>query len=54
MFREVKEVPKWKVTPMEKELENIEFELEGQESDSTKEVQSEEEEPHTLVLMRSS
>ena len=29
VFREVKEVPRQVVTPMEKELEKIEFELEG-------------------------
>ena len=54
VFREVKEVSRQEVTPMEKELEKIEFELEGEEFDSTEEVESEEEEPHTLVLRRSS
>ena len=39
VFREVKEVPIQEVTPMEKELEKIEFELEGEESDSTEEVE---------------
>ena len=39
MFREVKEVPRQEVTPMEKEPEKIEFELEGEESDSTEEVE---------------
>ena len=39
---------------MEKKLEKIEFELEGEESDSTKEVESEEEEPQTLFFRRSS
>ena len=47
-FREVKELPRKEVTPMEKELEKIEFELEGEESDSI------EEEPHTPVSRRSS
>ena len=42
VFREVKEVPRQKVTPMEKEPEKIEFELEGEESDSIEEVESEE------------
>ena len=34
MFREVKEVPIQEVNPMEKELEKIEFKLEGEEYDS--------------------
>ena len=42
------------MTPMEKEPEKIELELEGEESDSIEEAKSEEEEPHTLVLRRSS
>ena len=54
MFREVKEVPRQEVTPMEKEPEKIEFELEGEESDSMEEFELEEEEPHTLVFRRSS
>ena len=55
VFKEVKEVPKQEVTPMEKEPEKIEFELEGEESNSMEEVESEEEEePHTPVLRRSS
>ena len=54
MFREVKEFPRQEVNPMEKKPEKIEFELEGEESDSTEEVESEEEEPHTLVSRRSS
>ena len=37
MFREVKEVPRKEVTPMEKEPEKIEFGLEGEESESTEE-----------------
>ena len=42
------------VIPMEKEPEKIDFELKDEESDSTKEVESkEEEEPHTTVLRRS-
>ena len=39
---------------MEKELEKIEFDLEGEEFDSTEEAESKEEEPHTPVLRRSS
>ena len=39
VFREFKEVPKQEVTPTEKELEKIEFELEGEESDSTEEAE---------------
>ena len=39
---------------MEKEPEKIEFKLEGEEFDSIEEVESEEEEPHTPVLRRSS
>ena len=35
---------------MEKEPKKIDFELEGEESDSTEEVESEEEELHTPVL----
>ena len=38
---------------MEKEPEKIEFELEGEESDSTEEVESEEE-PRKSVFRRSS
>ena len=34
VFREVKEVPRQEVNPMEKEPEKIEFKLEGEESDS--------------------
>ena len=55
VYKEVKNVSRQEVTPMEKELEKIEFELEGEESDSTEEVElEEEEEPHTPVLRRSS
>ena len=35
MFREVKVVQREEVTSMEKELEKIEFELEGEEADLT-------------------
>ena len=43
VFREVKEVPIQEVTPMEKEAEKVEFELEGEESKSTEEAELEEE-----------
>ena len=39
---------------MEKKPEKIEFELEGEESDSIEEAELEEEEHNTLVLRRSS
>ena len=42
VFREVKEVPKQEVTPMENEQKKIEFELESEEFDSTEEVELEE------------
>ena len=54
MFREVKEVPRKEVNPMEKEPEKIEFKLEGEKYDSMEEVESKEDEPHTPVLRRSS
>ena len=49
VFREVKKVPRKEVTPIEKEPQNIDFELEGEESDLIED--DEEEETHTLVLM---
>ena len=51
MFREVKDVVKHEFIP--KEPENIEFELNEYESDSTIEEDSEEEEPQTPTLRRS-
>ena len=39
---------------MKKESSKIEFGLEGEEYDSTEEVEYEEEEPHTPILRRSS
>ena len=54
MFTKVKQIPIHEVNPMEKELDKIEFGLEGEESNSTEEAESEEEEHHTLVLRRSS
>jgi hypothetical protein len=53
VFREMKDVVKQEVIPSKEELEKIEFDLKDDESDSTKEHESEEEDPHTLVLRRS-
>jgi hypothetical protein len=53
VFREIKDVFKQEVLPREEEPEKIEFELKDDESDSTKEHESKEEDPHTLVLRRS-
>jgi hypothetical protein len=53
MFREMKAVVKLEVLPSKEELENIEFDLKDDESDSTEEQESEEEYPHTPVLRRS-
>ena len=36
IFRDLKYVPKYEVQPREEELDIMEFELEGEESDSTK------------------
>jgi hypothetical protein len=52
VFREMKDV-KHEVLPSKEELEKIEFDLKDDESDSTKEHESEEEDPHTPVLRRS-
>ena len=54
VFWEVKEVPRQEVNPMEKEPKKIEFKFEGEESDSIEYIESEEEEPHTPILRRSS
>ena len=51
MFREVKCVSKHEFLP--KEPEKIEFELKEEESDSKLEEESEDEEPQTLVVRRS-
>eukprot|EP00253_Pinus_taeda_P035609 PITA_35609 len=51
VFREVKDVIKHEVQP--KELENIEFELKEEESNSRIEEESEDEEPQTPVVRRS-
>ena len=42
VFKQVKEVPIQEVNPIEKEPNKIQFELEGEESDSTEEVELEE------------
>ena len=51
VFREVKDVVKHEILP--KEPEKIEFELEEDESHSTREEDSEEEEPQTPTVRRS-
>jgi hypothetical protein len=53
VFREMKDVVKQEVLPTKEELETIEFDLKDDESDSTKEQESEQEDPHTPVLRRS-
>jgi hypothetical protein len=52
VFREMKDVVKQGVLPSKEEPEKIEFDLKDDEADSTKEHESEEEDPHTLVLRR--
>jgi hypothetical protein len=52
VFREMKDVVKQEVLPSKEEPEKIEFDLKDDESDSTEEHESEEEDPHTLVLRR--
>jgi hypothetical protein len=49
----MKDVVKQEVLPSKEELEKIEFESKDDESDSTKEHELEEEDPHTPVLRRS-
>ena len=53
VFREVKNVPKQEFLQRKEELEKIEFELDNEKSELTKEDESKEEEPHTPVLRRS-
>jgi hypothetical protein len=53
VFREMKDVVKQEVLPSKEEPEKIEFDLKDDEADSTKEHESEEEDPHTPVLSRS-
>jgi hypothetical protein len=48
----MKDVVKKEVLPSKEEPEKIEFDLKDNESDSTEEQESEEEDPHTLVLGR--
>jgi hypothetical protein len=53
VFREMKDVFKHEVLPSKEEPEKIEFDLKDDELNSTKEHESEEEDPHTPVLRRS-
>jgi hypothetical protein len=53
VFVEIKYVVKQEVLLKEEELEKIEFEFKGNESESIKEKESEEEYPHTPVMRRS-
>jgi hypothetical protein len=50
VFREMKDVVKHEILPSKEEPKKIEFDLKDDESDSTEEHESEEEDPHTLVL----
>jgi hypothetical protein len=52
VFREMKDVVKQEVLPSKEEPKKIEFDLKDDESDSTEEHESEEEDPHNLVLRR--
>jgi hypothetical protein len=52
VFREMKDVVKQEVLPSKEEPEKIEFDLKDYEAYSTEERESEEEDPHTLVLRR--
>jgi hypothetical protein len=52
VFREVKTIQKQEIQPREEELETIEFKLEDEESNSTKEDEPDKEDPTTLVLRR--
>jgi hypothetical protein len=53
VFREMKNVFKNEVLPSKEEPKKIEFDLKDDESDSTKEQESKEEDPHTPVSRRS-
>jgi hypothetical protein len=53
VFREMKDVVIQEVLPSKEVPEKIEFDLKDDESNSTKEQESEEEEPHTPILRRS-
>jgi hypothetical protein len=53
VFREMEDVVKQEVPPSKEEPEKIDFDLKDDESDSIEEQESEEEDPHTLVLRRS-
>jgi hypothetical protein len=50
LFREIKDVFKQEFLPSKEEPEKIDFDLKDDESDSTKEQESEEEDPHNRVL----
>jgi hypothetical protein len=52
VFREMKDV-KQEVLPSKEEPKKIDFDLKDDEADSIEEHESEEEDPHTLVLRRS-
>jgi hypothetical protein len=52
VFREMKDVVKQEVLPSKEEPKKIQIDLKDDESDSTKEQESKEEYPHTLVLRR--
>jgi hypothetical protein len=53
VFRETKDVVKHEFITSNEEPEKIEFDLKDDESDSKEDHESEEEDPHTLVLRRS-
>jgi hypothetical protein len=53
VFIEMNDVVIQEVLPSKEKLEKIEVELKDDESNSTKEHESEEEDPHTIVLRRS-
>jgi hypothetical protein len=53
VFREMMDVVKQEVLPSKEELEKIEFDLKDDKSDSTKEHELEERDPHTPILRRS-
>jgi hypothetical protein len=53
VFREIKDVFKQEILPKDTKPKKIEFELKDDESNSTKEHESKEGEPHNMVLRRS-
>jgi hypothetical protein len=52
VFREMNDVVKHEFLPSKEEPDKMEFDLKDDEADSTEEHESEEEDPHTLVLRR--